>query len=81
MATWTVIALLCGAIMVILLARAIYVVRTEKSDERGSLPGKGDHIIEANYHSGGAGGGHSSTFRVPKDPQEYARSFVPKDKR
>ena len=81
MPDYTLIAVLSGAILLILLGRAIYVVRKEKPDGRGSLPGTGDHIIEANYHSGGAGGGHSSTFKVPKDPQKYAQAFVPKDKR
>ena len=36
-------------------------------------------VIDAHYHSGGAGGGHSTQYRVPKDPQAYARLFIPKD--
>lgn len=46
---------------------------------RGSEPGKGDHILESDYQSG-IGGGHVTRWKVPRDPQEYAKRFVPKDK-
>jgi hypothetical protein len=26
------------------------------------------------------GGGHVTTWKVPRDPQDYAKRFVPKDK-
>ena len=74
------IAALSALILAILLGRAIWVLRQEKDQGRGSLPGKGDHIIEANYFSGGGGGGHQTTFRVPRDPQDYAKRFVPKER-
>lgn len=73
------IVVLSAALIGVLLVRAIWVVRAEQKNtpERGTLPGQGYTEIEANYHSGGPGGGHSSIIRVPRDPQEYARSFVP----
>ncbi|MEM1078419.1 MAG: hypothetical protein AAGI09_07820 [Pseudomonadota bacterium] len=77
---WTTpIVVLSGALLGVLLIRAIWVVQDEERNppERGSAPGVGYTKIEANYHSGGPGGGHSTIIRVPRDPQEYARSFVP----
>lgn len=77
---WTTpIVVLSGMLIAVLLARAVWVVWHERRSppERGTEPGRGYTEIEANYHSGGPGGGHSSIIRVPKDPQEYARSFVP----
>ena len=68
-------------ILALLLIRAISVIRHEKDQGRGCLPGDGDHEIRSDYFSGGGGGGHSSSFRVPKDPQKYAQQFVPKPKR
>ncbi|MFY0311034.1 hypothetical protein ACFMBG_14165 [Leisingera sp. D0M16] len=37
------------------------------------------HILRSDYQSG-MGGGSVRTWKVPKDPQEYARFFVPKSK-
>ena len=75
------IAGLSIAIMLLLFFRALWVVRQEKDQGRGSLPGQGYHEVRADYFSGGAGGGHSGSFRVPKDPQTYAQQFVPKDRK
>ncbi|WP_348540152.1 hypothetical protein [Shimia sp. R9_2] len=36
------------------------------------------HHLRSEYQSG-VGGGDTRTWKVPKDPQEYARLFVPKD--
>ncbi len=68
------------AIVVILAIRTVIVLRQDRDTPRGSLPGKGYHVIDSSYFSGGGGGGHQSEFRVPKDPQEYAKGFVPKRK-
>ena len=68
------------AIVVVLLVRALAVVRRERHDERGAEPGTGYHVIDSSYFSGGGGGGHQSQFRVPRDPQEYAKGFVPRSK-
>lgn len=73
--TWIVI--LSGAILAILVVRALWVIRHEKGTPRGSLPGKGYHEIDASYTSGGGGGGQVKFYKVPKDPDEYARVFVP----
>ena len=74
----TPVFILCAAIILLLGVRAFFVVRSERDQkQRGSPPGQGDHIVKAEYFSGGAGGGHQSEFRVPKDPQAYARKFVP----
>ncbi|MDA7424444.1 hypothetical protein [Thalassococcus lentus] len=46
---------------------------------RGSEPGKGYHHLKSDYQSG-VGGGNVKTWKVPRDPQEYARQFVPHSK-
>ncbi len=77
--TWTTpIVLISAAILVVLAVRAIVIMRRETDEPRGSLPGKGYHEIDSSYYSGGGGGGHQSSFRVPKDPQDYAKGFVPR---
>ncbi|QDI75897.1 hypothetical protein PNH50_08210 [Leisingera aquaemixtae] len=38
------------------------------------------HTLRSDYQSG-MGGGSVRTWKVPKDPQEYARFFVPKSNR
>ena len=37
------------------------------------------HTLRSDYQSG-MGGGSVRTWKVPKDPEEYARLFVPKRK-
>jgi len=75
----TPVFLLSAAIFIVLILRAFLVIRAERDQPRGALPGKGDHVIDANYNSGL--GGQPGQFRVPKDPDEYARRFVPKARR
>jgi hypothetical protein len=79
--TWTTV-LLAGVIVAILVARAAWILRAEASRgndgrTRGVAPGIGYTEIESTYASG-VGGGSQSITRVPRDPQEYARVFVPK---
>lgn len=70
------ITVICGAIIGLLLIRTFYVLRQEKDEEfRGSNPGQGHHTIHAEYSSGFSG--HSTTYKIPRDPQAYARMFVP----
>ena len=70
------IFLISAAIVALLLGRAIYVVRSERGTRvRGSAPGKGHHVSHADYSSGFSG--HSTSYKIPKDPQDYARRFVP----
>ena len=76
-----IIGLLCALIVLVAGLRARQAVRHDPHDRRGSDPGTGYHVIDASYHSGGGGGGHSAQYRVPRDPQEYARLFIPKDRK
>lgn len=70
--------ILSALILLIIGLRAFQIVRREDGGKlRGSPPGKGHHIVQAEYQSGGGGGGSHGQFRVPKDPQAYARAFVP----
>ena len=73
------IFLVSAAILAILIGRAVLIVRRENNEPvRGSEPGKGDHTIHAEYSSGFSG--HSTTYTIPRDPQAYAKRFVPKQK-
>jgi hypothetical protein len=74
-----VVITLCALILLVAVLRAIQSLRQTRDTERGSLPGTGYHTVEANYFSGGGGGGQAGSFRVPRDPQDYAKTFVPKD--
>lgn len=76
-----IIATLCALIVLVAVLRARQAVRHDPHARRGSAPGTGYHVIDASYHSGGGGGGQSGEFRVPRDPQAYARLFIPKDKK
>ena len=78
---WIFVVVVSVLIVVVAVLRAWQSIRHTRGEERGSLPGTGHHIIDAAYHSGGGGGGHSTQYRVPRDPQEYAKTFIPKDKR
>ena len=72
-------AILSGVILAILGGRAAWVLHAERGDRgrpRGVEPGPGHVEIESHYASGM--GGEHMVVRVPRDPQEYARSFVPK---
>ncbi len=64
--------------MTVLLGRSR--AKNEPKPKRGSLPGTGFRTIHANYDSGGSGGGHFTQYRVPKDPQDYAKAMMPKSK-
>jgi hypothetical protein len=72
-----VIAGLVLAILAVLIVKARQTIRRERGQPRGLAPGTGDHIIDVEYSSG-LGGGHASQIRVPRDPQAYARRFVPR---
>ncbi len=73
------IFLVSSAILILLIGRAISVVRKEGNEPvRGSEPGEGVHTIHAEYSSGFSG--HSTTYTIPRDPQAYAKRFVPKQR-
>ncbi|SFG20099.1 hypothetical protein SAMN04488020_101490 [Palleronia marisminoris] len=71
---------LAALILGLLAARAWAVMRAERGARRGAEPGEGHHVIRSEYFSGGGGGGETTEYTVPKDPQAYARLFVPKTK-
>lgn len=64
----------------LLAIRAWAVMRAERGARRGAEPGEGYHVIRSEYFSGGGGGGETTEYTVPKDPQAYARLFVPGNK-
>ncbi|MEO1676784.1 MAG: hypothetical protein AAFU80_01340 [Pseudomonadota bacterium] len=68
---------LIAAIAFLAWLKARAALRADDAQGRGLAPGQGDHIIEVEYSSG-VGGGQSTQIRVPRDPQRYARRFVPK---
>ena len=66
------------AILLVLVARAVWILRAEGGRRpRGTEPGDGHVEIESQYFSG-LGGGSQQVTRVPRDPQAYARAFVPR---
>ena len=70
------IGALVVAIAAVLILKARQTIRRDAGAPRGLAPGSGDHIIDVEYSSG-LGGGHATQIRVPRDPQAYARRFVP----
>lgn len=70
--TLTVLAMLValGGLVAISLGR-------DKTLPRGQEPGKGRFVREIDYQSG-LGGGQVARIDVPLDPQDYAKTFVPK---
>ena len=78
---WDPITFLSLTVLALLLIRANWVVYHERGQSRGCLSVDRAHKIRSDYFLGGTGGGQSSSFRVPKEPQKYAQQFVPKGKR
>jgi hypothetical protein len=73
------IPVLIVLIVAVVVVTGIMRQRGFKGTERGSDPGKGYHVLDSNYSSGL--GGHNTSWKVPRDPQEYARSFVPRGRK
>ncbi|KIC08403.1 hypothetical protein RA19_20785 [Leisingera sp. ANG-M1] len=70
-------SLLILGIVVMAVAAAVISQRRVPLEEDETDPDY--HTLRSDYNSG-MGGGSLRTWKVPKDPQEYARFFVPKDK-
>ncbi len=71
---------LAVAILALVAWRVRSVMRAERNEPRGIFPDQGVTAIRSEY-STGFGGGEAMEYTVPKDPQAYARLFVPKQKR
>ncbi|RXV63230.1 hypothetical protein C6W92_10060 [Roseovarius sp. A46] len=79
-----IITVLSGLVLLLAVLRAAQVLRQERESgsgaRRGTEPGSGDSIIESHYSSG-VSGGQSMTYRISRDPQTYAKLFIPKDRK
>ncbi|HBG99701.1 MAG: hypothetical protein JKP98_20585 [Rhodobacteraceae bacterium] len=75
-----VIIALVAAIVAVLVVHTHRIIRAERGQKPGQAPGEGDYVFEVTYASG-LGGGQTAVVRVPRDPQAYARQFVPRDQR
>ena len=73
-----VVVVLIVLVVAAVLILAFFALRSDPG-RRGSDPGKGYHELRSDYQYG-VGGGHVTTWKVPKDPQEYAKRFIPKDR-
>ena len=75
----TLIVVLVVAIVALSCVAGWIRLRQDPGKARGALPRKGHHELTSDYQSGL--GGHSTSWKVPADPQEYAKHFVPHNKR
>jgi len=53
--------------------------RNGPKQSRGTEPSQGDSLVEggSGAAAGSSGGGYNTITRVPRDPQKYAKAFVP----
>lgn len=79
MMDFALISVLVLCIAVVLCVHARRIIRAERGQRPGLPPGTGEHVFEVTYASG-LSGGKTAVVRVPRDPQAYARQFVPKDR-
>ena len=70
-------SILIFGILVVAVIAAVAAQRRDPLEEEEDDPNY--HTLRSDYQSG-MGGGSVRTWKVPKDPQEYARFFAPKDK-
>ncbi|WP_247225810.1 hypothetical protein [Yoonia sp. F2084L] len=71
-----IIGLMFAFIAAVFVWRAFNMVWKEAAeDRRGSDRKEGFHIIHSEYSSGMSG--HHTTYKIPCDPDEYARFFIP----
>lgn len=74
------IGVLLAAIALLLGLHARRIVRAERGQRPGQPPGEGEFLSQITYSSG-LSGGNTATIRAPRDPQAWARQFVPRDRR
>ncbi|MFW2544083.1 hypothetical protein ACN2XU_15725 [Primorskyibacter sp. 2E107] len=66
-------------VLIAVAAAALAVVNQRRNPgSRGSEPGTGFHELHSDYQSG-VGGGENQSWKIPRDPQDYAKLFIPKD--
>ena len=75
-----IITILSGLVLLLAVLRAAQSLRQDRATGRGTAPGRGDSVIESHYSSG-VSGGQSMSYRISRDPQTYAKLFIPKDRR
>ncbi|MGR3460815.1 MAG: hypothetical protein ACU0AX_08035 [Roseovarius sp.] len=77
-----IVTVLSGLVLLLAVLRAAQVLRQERGRRagRGTEPGPGDSTIESHYSSG-VSGGQSMSYRISRDPQTYAKLFIPKDRK
>lgn len=80
MSSVTLITILSGLVLILAVMRAAQAIWQDGSTGRGTEPGPGDSVIESHYSSG-VSGGQSMSYRISRDPQTYAKLFIPKDRR
>ena len=74
-----IITLLSGLVLLLAVLRAAQSLHQDRGTGRGTAPGPGDSIIESHYSSG-VSGGQTMSYRISRDPQTYAKLFIPKDR-
>lgn len=75
-----ILTILSGLVLLLAVLRGAQSLSQDRSTGRGTTPGRGDNVIDAHYSSG-AGGGQDMSYRISRDPQTYAKLFIPKDRR
>ena len=71
------VAALVAAIVAVLAIHALRIMRAERGQKPGQPPGTGEVVFDVSYTSG-LGGGQPAELRAPRDPQAFARLFVPR---
>lgn len=71
------LAFLVVSVIVMAAALAFYGRNRDPIEQDDSDPDH--HTLRSDYQSG-MGGGNVTTWKIPKDPQAYAKLFVPSDK-
>jgi hypothetical protein len=74
-----IIAVLSGLVLLLAGLRAAQSLREDRTTGRGTEPGEGDSVISS-FYSSGVSGGQSMSYRISRDPQTYAKIFIPKDR-
>ena len=74
------ITILAGLVLLLAVLRGVQAMRHDPKTGRGTDSGPGYNVIESHYSSG-VSGGHDMSYRISRDPQTYAKLFIPKDRK